>query len=267
MSSLLKAFTSKKNVDLVVDFTLENIYEKSGIIVEKDSDFFDIYNNIASKVFNFEKDSKNLGEINNLVVNEITRYVLSKGQNLTQGQIVEQSQDQVREIVKTQDASTNTQNFELCTKVKNFILDNGLSLAVDLQNVCKLKIDSLLIHKDPYNIRLDNNKLYGLDSSILIELKEGYYKDSEDLLSCLNNNSSGLYFEIDQRNYRIIIKYTEKLEIDVLKSQGLLKVLGFDLSQVLSGENEYTSRHIINLETFDKNTIELYINEIGRAHV
>ena len=86
MTSLKSIFISDKNANKIISSSIHNITKAGGPIFDKkDIEFFETFNTIATTVFNHESKKishKTVTEaiefLNNRVINEITRYILSK---------------------------------------------------------------------------------------------------------------------------------------------------------------------------------------------
>lgn len=298
LQELQNFFTSEKNAELILDLSTKNIYEKIKVNIDKnDSEFFEIFNVIASSVFKHEKNKYNgipvresLILINRIVVNEITRYVVDKHLDK-----LEEASVEVSIKKETKEAFTLTEPTEVTLEEQTEIhciesLDKPFELSeFNCENVSCIQLLKLAIFPEIYNITKANNVIAIKD--ILVELKEGKYskeslltelhekikeKTKLDYLFHLDTTTDLVYISYDRyhniENVRTIIDRIESLKdkvnhncketfnIDILRST-VLPILGFSSKVTpLENKNHYVSDSPMKLNINNRINLIVKIN-------
>lgn len=234
---IIERFASEENINLLTNAIISKLKEKN---IDIANNFYDLFNNVASSVLNYEKErGKSLSEINEIIFRETVKLFTSKPV----------------EKAKKIDASTNTYTFNTCKKI--VVLDEGENL-LNIENVVNIEVMSFNLNPAIYNITEANNKIIYNDDKI-ISIEPGNYSIQSLLKSFSKTELSLKYNEITMK-ITISFKKATGLDIDSFKSKGLLQVLGFSDSQSLCGEKEYVSKGVVNLNCNVKN-ISIYCDE------
>lgn len=99
MDNLRTQFTSDTNCEYIIQTVFEIISKKLKLKLVYDENFFSVFNNISTNVFNFESNRHNsLKNINSIVINEINKYVMT---NITKFDIEEPTPDVIKSITNT----------------------------------------------------------------------------------------------------------------------------------------------------------------------
>lgn len=228
---IVERFASEENINLLTNAIISKLKEKN---IEISNNFYDLFNNVASSVLNYEKErGKSLSEINEIIFRETLKLFATKPQ---------------MEKLKKVDASTNTHSYETFKKI--VILEEGENF-LNIENVLDVKIMSFNLNESIYNITESNNKIFYNDDKIAT-IEPGNYCIQKLLKSFTKTDLILKYNEVTMKT-TLSIKKSNNLDIDSFKSKGLLQVLGFSDSQSLREEKEYVSNGVVNLNENLKN--------------
>jgi hypothetical protein len=268
MNELQNLFTSEKNADLIIELSIKNILEKNGLIIDKnDTEFFEIFNVIASSVFKHEKNKytgistrDSLISINRIVVNEIVRYTIEK--YLSNQNTPETLKKEVRSVFTNTETLVELEEYSKIVCIDK--LDKPLELK-DLNNVVSIQLLKLSIYPEIYNITKNNNVI-AIDG-VLVQIKEGRYNRESLLFELCRKvkeiTEKDISFTLDETTNLVSITSMEIFNIDTLRST-ILPILGFSLNiNCLENSFEYTSRFPMFLNINNRIDAIIDINSVN----
>jgi len=231
MQNIKEIFTQKQNIDLILNTSISNIFNRSRIILDINNEIlFNCFNNIASKVFNYEskKPNCNLLSLNNIVINELTNFITENYNDLPFN----------KEIINPVKDSS-----EIISEVKEIIKEIHLqheSNILNLENVKQIKLINLYMYNEDYIINENNNKLvyrkkitpdkelYSDWITILLPL--GYYTTQNNSLIQKLNELCKDFVVVTKNEFNGTVNFKSEIpiEFDLENCKGLMcDILGF----------------------------------------
>lgn len=107
LQELQEDFNSERNLDFIIDEVFKNITAFKKINIVEDDYFNDVFNDISTKVFNYESRGVNqidLIDLNNIVIDQLTEYISTNIEEFHTKPIVykKQSKQQYNQLVREQ---------------------------------------------------------------------------------------------------------------------------------------------------------------------
>lgn len=107
LQELKQDFNSERNLDFIIDEIFKNIIAFKKVNIVEDDFFNHVFNDIATKVFNYESHGPNqidLLDLNEIVINQLTDYINENIEEFQTKPIVykKQSKQQYKQLVKEQ---------------------------------------------------------------------------------------------------------------------------------------------------------------------
>jgi hypothetical protein len=169
-------FTSKENVDFIIDNTISYIKnnQKKRLIIDRD--FLVNLDKITSTIFKIESKTKNISDINKICINEMCRFILKN-------KSIFNFEDEYEYVNIT--AKNKTERLLLTEKNNHIKFDN----------VINISFESIIFHFIcDYNISNENNKI--VFSENLSDEKELHSKEIEIKIEPGNYSKEELFIEV-----------------------------------------------------------------------
>lgn len=309
MSDLHQYFTSKENMDYILKNSIHNIINKGGPNYNhNDPKFFKIFNSIASAVYNYESKKysnkpiqQTIKTLNDIIINEITKYVLNNNtinihntnnsnsnnsnntneNNITNIHDINNINQKLNEKKNIINIKTKDENFKinLTEKEKNF--------TTPIENITNIKIIGFSTYNEDYIINEKNNKIdfsekkenNHTEEIYSITIPIGNYTSEHDLLNkishLMNEKSSNISVYsciLNEIDNTVTFKSKNNFKF-IYNSNSILNILGFTDKQFTNNNLEkiYTSENPmrlikksnlnININFFDNDNIILNVKE------